>query len=140
MSDPAGPVMAVAITHHEAKVWTSTTLAGTAPERFVAPTEGERHRHTRVSHEHPDRQSRGDTTAFFESVTEAVSSASRIVLVGHGRGKANEMLHLIQYWERRHPDLAQRVVGAMDSDLESLSDHQILALVREWYGEHHEFI
>lgn len=50
------------------------------------------------------------------------------------------MLKLTQYWERKHPDLARRVVGAMDSDLEVLSGNEILALVRVWYEEHREFI
>ncbi|HEY5121767.1 MAG TPA: hypothetical protein VII84_09360 [Acidimicrobiales bacterium] len=140
MSNEASEFMAVAITREEAMVWTSTNVPGTAPEKLVAPTEGERHRHPRKSMDRPEREAQRDTTAFFESVTQAVASASRIVLVGHGRGKANEMLKLTQYWERKHPDLARRVVGAMDSDLEALSDNEVLALVRAWYEEHREFI
>jgi hypothetical protein len=50
------------------------------------------------------------------------------------------MLHLTQYWERKHPDIAQKVVGAIDSDLEALSPDQVLALVRDWYDEYKEFI
>jgi hypothetical protein len=32
------------------------------------------------------------------------------------------------------------VVGAIDSDLEALTDNQVLALAREWFEQYHEFI
>jgi hypothetical protein len=72
----------------------------------------------------------------------ALSAApvSAIVLIGHGKGKANEMLRLTQYWERKHPDVARKVVGAIASDLEVLSPDQILSLVRGWFEEYREFI
>jgi len=121
-------------------VWTATDVPGTHPEKFVAPTDWQRHRHPRKSMDRPEREAERDTRIFFESVTHAVAPSARILLVGHGRGKANEMLKLIQYWERKHPEVAQKVVGAVDSNLESLTDNEILALAREWYEEHREFI
>jgi hypothetical protein len=140
MSERANEFVAVAITHEEARVWTATNAPGAAPERFVAPTDGQRHRHPRPSKDRPDREAQRDTTAFFESLTQAVAPSTQILLIGHGRGKANEMLQLIQYWERRHPDVARKVVGAVDSDLEALSDNEVLALAREWYEEHREMV
>ena len=50
------------------------------------------------------------------------------------------MVTLMRYWAHAHPDVARKVVGAVDSDLESLSDNQVLALAREWYREHREFL
>jgi len=61
-------------------------------------------------------------------------------LVGHGKGNANEMLNLAQYWERKRPDVAHKVVGAIDSDPESLAQDQVLALVRDWFEQNREFI
>jgi hypothetical protein len=46
----------------------------------------------------------------------------------------------VQYWERKHPDVAHRVVGAIDSDLESLTRDQVLALARDWFEQNREFI
>ena len=80
-----------------------------------------------------------ERSEFYESITNAVGPASAIVLIGHGKGKANEMLHLTQYWERKHPGVARNVVGAIDSDLESLSENQVLALIRDWFDEYQEF-
>ena len=50
------------------------------------------------------------------------------------------MLNLTQYWERKCPDIAHKVVGAIDSDLESLTQDQVLALVRDWFEQNREFI
>ena len=68
MSNEASEFVAVAITRDEAMVWTSTNVPGTAPEKFVAPTE--RHRHPHKSMDRPEREAQRDTTAFFESVTQ----------------------------------------------------------------------
>jgi len=64
-----------------------------------------------------------------------VGTAQTILLVGHGKGRANEMLNLTQYWERKRPDIAHKVVGAIDSDLESLTQDQVLAVVRDWFEQ-----
>jgi hypothetical protein len=48
------------------------------------------------------------------------------------------MLRLTQYWERRHQDIGAKVVGAIDSDLEALSEKQVLALVRDWLDEDYD--
>ena len=50
------------------------------------------------------------------------------------------MLHLTQYWERTPPDIAQKVVGAIDRDLEALSPDQVLALVRSWFDQYEEIV
>jgi hypothetical protein len=132
--------MAVAIMRDEAKVWTTSLEHGVKPESIHAPSEMSRHHHVREAQHHHGHETDHDNVAFFESISESVKPAAEIVLVGHGKGKANEMLLLVQYLERKHPAIAEKVVGAIDSDLESLSDNQVLALVREWFDEYHEFI
>ena len=140
MSDTSGGLMAVAIMRDEAKVWTTSLESGSKPEAIHAPSEKSRHEHVREAQHHHGHETDHDNTAYFESISESVEAAGEIVLIGHGKGKANEMLRLVQYLERKHPATAEKVVAAIDSDLESLSDNQVLALVREWFDEYHEFI
>lgn len=140
MSTPRGGVMAVALTRDEARVWETGEDRATRPTRVRAPSEEQRHHHVREAQHHHGHDTDHADVAFFESITRAVSDASSILLIGHGKGKANEMLRLTQFWERKHPDLAQRVVGALDSDLEALSEAQVLALARDWFDEYHEFL
>jgi hypothetical protein len=139
MSDSTNGLVAVAIMRDEARVWATGVERGTKPERVHAPNEMERHHHVREAQHHHGHDTDHERSEFYESITNAVGPASAIVLIGHGKGKANEMLHLTQYWERKHPGVARNVVGAIDSDLESLSENQVLALIRDWFDEYQEF-
>jgi hypothetical protein len=76
---------------------------------------------------------------YYDSIAEAVSGAKEVLVVGHGKGKASHMLRLVQYWERKHPTIARKVVGSIDSDLPSMTENQILAVSREWFDHYHEF-
>jgi hypothetical protein len=69
-------------------------------------------------------------------IAEAIAGASEILIIGHGTGKANAMLSFIQYLERKHPGTAQKVVAALDENLEALSETQILSLARDWFSSH----
>lgn len=140
MSEVVEGLVAIAIMRDEARVWATGVERGTKPEMIRAPSEMERHHHIREAQHHHGHDTDHDSAAFYESITNAVGSASSVLLIGHGKGNANEMLHLTQYWERKHPDVAHKVVGAIDSDLEALTQDQILALVRDWFEQYHEFL
>jgi carbonic anhydrase len=103
-----------------------------------APTELTRHHHVRGAQRNGGQETNHDHTAFYDSIANAVESAREIVVVGHGKGKANEMLRLTQYWERKRPEVAHKVIGAIDSDLEALTENQVLALIREWFEHYRE--
>jgi hypothetical protein len=132
-------LMALAVARDEAQVWTSGLEPGTKPEHLHAPSERGHHHHVRQAQHHHGHDTDHSNAAFYESIVRALNSAGEIVVVGHGTGKANAMLGFIQYLERHHPDVARRVVGAVDSDLTALSSDEVLALVREWFEEHREF-
>ena len=140
MSETMQGLVAVAIMRDEAFVWATGVEPGTKPESIHAPSDMERHHHVREAHHHHGHEVDHDNRLFYDSIAQAVRAAHEIVLVGHGKGKANEMLKITQYWERKHPDVARKVVGAIDSDLEALSKDQVLALVRDWFEQYHEFL
>ena len=135
MSETLEGLIIVEITRDEAYVWSTGVERDTKPETIHAPNEMTRHHHVREAQHHHGHDTDHDNAVFYESISAAVAPGSAIVLIGHGRGKANEMLHLTQYWERKHPTIAEKVVGAIDSDLESMSPNQILATVRDWLDE-----
>ena len=139
MSEPTG-LVAVAVTRDEARIWSSGLEPGTRPEELRAPDERERHHHVREAQHHRGHDTDHDDVAFFEGLTDAVASAREIILVGHGTGKANAMLRLVQYWERKHPDVAHKVIGAIDSNIVAMTDAEILKSVREWWDEYREFV
>ncbi len=136
MSESGEGLVAVAMTRDDARVWTTGVEPDTRPESIHAPSEMERHHHIRGVQRHHGHDVDHDAAAYYESIVGALDGASAVVLIGHGKGKADEMLHFVQYLERRHPDVAGRVLGAIDSDVTSLSANEVLALVREWFDHY----
>ena len=61
------------------------------------------------------------------------------MLIGHGHGKAIEMMHLIQYLERKHPLIAVKVVDSIDTNLDAMTEPEILAMARKWFEEYRHF-
>ena len=140
MDESAHGFVAIVITRGDARVWTAGVEPGAPPERVVAPSEEVRHHHILAAEHQPGHKTPADEARYFESITAAVRDASEILLVGHGKGKSDETLKLTQYWERKHPDLAARVVGTIHSFSEALSEGEVLNLVRDWWREYREFI
>ena len=139
MSESTG-LIALAVTRDEARIWDAGLDAGAKPVTVRAPSDMQRHHHIREAQHHHMHDTDHADVAFFEGLADATRDAREVILVGHGRGKANAMLRMIQYWERKRPDAAGKVIGAIDSNLDALSDAEILALVREWWDEHREFV
>lgn len=128
-------VAVAAITHRDVRIWAVNDPAGTAPERVFSAPDDQRQNHYRQV----QRNDRGDTDKFdrdyFESVAVVLAPAKEILLIGHGTGKANEMLKLVQFLERYHPATAKKVVGAEDAPLEALTDAEVMAFARKWFAE-----
>jgi hypothetical protein len=135
MIDISEKFVVVTITQHEARVWATGISPGSMPERIYAPA---LHNGNHFKHD-PKISGRGDShgvPAYFEEVAKAVAKASGILLLGHGKGKASSMLHFTQFLERKHPDLAKKVVDAVDTRLQEMTEPEILALARDWFSAH----
>jgi hypothetical protein len=140
MSETVQGLVAVEIARDEARVWLTGVESGTKPERIMAPSEMTRHHHVREAQHHGGHDTDHDSSTFYDSIAYAVAPASQIVLIGHGTGKADSMLKFTQFLERKHPDVAAKVVGAIDADIEALTDNQILSLIRDWFDGYHEYL
>jgi hypothetical protein len=139
MSDTSENFVVVTITRHEAKVWNTGISPGSLPTKILGPTT----HNGNDSKSDPKVSGRGDShnvPEYFEEVVEFLATASEILLVGHGKGKASAMLQFTQFLERKHPDLAKKVVDAVDTHLESITEPEILALAREWFNSHERLL
>ncbi|MBC7463472.1 MAG: hypothetical protein H7227_04325 [Actinobacteria bacterium] len=121
----------VCMSRNEARVWNSGTEPNSQVLVFHPPHENAEYRKEREMHE-GGRFSEHFDKDYFESIVGALTGADQILFVGHGKGKANWMLLLIQYLEGKHPALASKVVDSVEADIENLTDGQVLALAREW--------
>ncbi|MFM9133048.1 MAG: hypothetical protein ACKORY_10150 [Actinomycetota bacterium] len=92
--------------------------------------------HVRTAQEHHMHHRRIDDPVSHDNVLAGLPLTGDILLIGHGRGKANAVLSFVQHAERTRPDVAARVVGAVDNDLTSMTEGQILAAARLWLSHH----
>lgn len=134
-------LVAVAITQTYAKLW----LTGLGPDaqfkEIVTPEPHPRHHPGRVGlatiadqGNDPDYPN----PVFYEEIAQAIAKAPQILLLGHGKGKANTMAKFVQFLENKHPQLAPKVVGMLNINLQALTEPEILALSRDWYTKHIE--
>jgi hypothetical protein len=116
--DITGKLVVAAVTHTETRIWATDAHRGDKPEVVARPAAEHVHHHV------------------LEGVAAALAPAGQILLVGHGKGKSNSMLKLIQHLERHQPKTAEKVVAALDVNVPALTEPQILAAAREWFEDH----
>jgi hypothetical protein len=90
-----------------------------------------------LSHRH-DRDIAGQRApvdhAYLEQIAQSLAAADVVLLLGHGHGESDLRTLLLRHLQHRHPDLLQRIVGIETVDASALTDHQLLALAREQFG------
>ena len=72
--------------------------------------------------------------SWYAALAEALRPAAEILVIGNGKGHSNGILQFTQYLAQHDHDLMKRIVGAIESDDEDLTESQILALARDFYG------
>lgn len=128
-------VAVAAITRGSCRIWAVNDPAGSLPELILRAPDDQHRNHFKQVNQNAHHGTERFDRAYFEEITAYLFPAKEVLLIGHGTGKANEMLKFVQYLERYHPILARKVVGAEDTDLEALSDSQILDLAKRWFRE-----
>jgi hypothetical protein len=126
----------VTVTHDEARVWATGTDPGSAPERIVLPSRTHVHHHVRRGQDHHMHRIHEFDGEFLDSVSRAVADAGTILLIGHGKGKTDSLVALVQHLERKHPSTAHKVIGALHADIPAMTEGEILKLAREWFATH----
>jgi len=90
-----------------------------------------------LTHRH-DRDQAGQRapldTDYLARITEAMTAADAVLLLGHGTGESDMRQVLLQYLETHRRDLIERIVGVETLDGSGLSDEEMLAVAREHFG------
>ncbi len=138
MTDIAGKFIVLTVTHNETRIWATGIEKGTKPEKIHAPEKADR-RHFRLDPNIKGSGEQHEAGIYLEKIAQAINGAGEILLIGHGHGKASEMMHLIQYLERKHPLIAVKVVDSIDTNLDAMTEPEILAMARKWFEEYRHF-
>jgi hypothetical protein len=120
------------IDHHEARIFRSR-VHGETPEGIL-PHQEEDYQPSRKSENFSKGKEKPDANSFFDPLALALHGARQILIFGTGTGTSNEMEQFVSWLKSHHPDLSERVVGALVVDEHHLTDGQLLARAREFYA------
>lgn len=122
------------IDFHETTIYPTDASPGDRPERIVAPDpQGHFHKvHHRAGT--PNGTYEDDNASYWHEITDALEPAGAILLLGHGKGKANASHHWVAYVEEHRRDVAAKVVADVRVDIDHLADEQVLRLAQYYFA------
>ena len=123
------------IDFRDTTIYPTDAFSGQPPERVI-PTDPHGHFH-KVHHRagNPDGVYEDDSPEYWRDVTEALAPAGAILLLGHGKGKANASHHWVAYVERHRKDVAAKVVADVRVDIDHLDDAEVLRLAQYYFAD-----
>lgn len=83
----------------------------------------------------PDGTYEDDNPVYWRTIAHGLHGASAIVLLGHGKGKANASHHLVSYLEQHESDVAATIVAEVRADIDDLTDEQIFRLGQLYFHQ-----
>jgi hypothetical protein len=129
-----GKNVVAVIDFHEAVIYPTDAAPRQRPERLV-PTDPEGRFH-QVHHQagNPSGTYEDDSPAYWHDLTDALSPAAAILLLGHGKGKANASHRWVAYAEQHRKDVAAKVVADVRVDIDHLEVKQVLGLAQYYFA------
>ena len=132
--DLENKIVVAVIMHDETRIWSTHAAKGSDPAKIHIEV-AQRHLHVREAQHHGGHGTSQYDVPYFESITEALKPAAEILIIGHGKGKANSAMQLISHCETHAPDVARKIVGLIDENLPALTEQQILESARDWFSQ-----
>jgi hypothetical protein len=130
----AAPVrLLVIIDHHEAKIYRTESHGSLAQKLTPYDPHGFR-RHLRTEVPETAGKREPERKSFYENIVVTLRGADEILIFGTGTGKSSAMDHLVAELKHYHGDVAEHVVGSIVVDESHLSEAQVLARAREFFG------
>ena len=126
-------LLLVVIDHHEAKVFRAE-LHGIVPQQIMPYDPHGYLRHLVSKNEHTEGKRSPEQKSFYEAIAATLRGADKILIFGHGTGESNAMEQLVAELKRNHADVADHIVGSFLVDWRHLSEDQLLAKARQFFG------
>jgi hypothetical protein len=124
----------VVIAFRESSIYPTDAAPGGHPRHIVATDpQGRFHK---VHHQagNPEGTYEDDSPEYWQQLADALSPAGALLLLGHGKGKANASHHWVAYVEKHRKDVAAKIVADVRVDIDHLSDEQMLGLAQHYFA------
>jgi hypothetical protein len=123
------------IAFRETTIYPTDASPGERPEQIVASDPHGRFHKVHHLAGNPDGTYEDDSAEYWREVTDALSPAGAILLLGHGKGKANASHRWVAYVEQHRKEVAAKVVADVRVDIDHLDDAQVLRLAQYYFAE-----
>jgi hypothetical protein len=128
-----GTHLLVVIDHREARIFRAE-LHGSVPQHISAYDPHGGNRHLRNVENDSNGQRKPEPKAFYDAIAHTLEGAQSILILGSGTGSSSAMDHLAAELKQHHPQISKRVVGTVVVNEQHMSDDQLLAEARAFYG------
>jgi len=132
-SDAQGSHLLVVINHREARIY-QAEFHGSVPERITPLDPQGLGRHLHSVTDDSNGQRMPERKSFYDAVAKSLQGAEQILLFGTGTGASSAMEQLLDNLKHHHADVAKHIIGSVPVDEHHLTDDQLLARAREFYG------
>ena len=126
----------VVVDHHGAKIYRIEPGSSDASPHKIAPYDPNHFLHhlTHKDQLREEGQRTSEDPGFYRQIGDSLAAASRILVVGHGKGRSNAARHLVEYLRVHHHETYQRIVREVESDLSAITTPQLLELAEQAFG------
>lgn len=133
IQDLSGASVVAAVDYHQTTIF----AVGGGPAHETVTPEDPRGLARNVYHRHgnPDGTYESTNDEYWRTIGEALRPAAQVLLLGNGKGKANESHHLVAFLETHMREVAALIVADVRVDVSDLTDAQVQALGRQFFGE-----
>ena len=125
-------MIALTIDHHRARFFQSTGDGRFVEQGHLEPKDP--HGFRRHLEHRKEADYRGqrvpEADEYYERIAQRLKGDSQVLLVGDATAKSSATEYLLAYLKEKHPDAADRVIGAEDADLSSLNLGDIERIAR----------
>lgn len=124
----------VTIDFHESRIYPLNAPPHTDPETVKA--EDPRGYYHNVYHRHgnPNGTYEADSPEYWRTLSAHLEPASKILLLGHGKGKANASHHFVAWAEKHASNVAAKIVAEVRADIDDITNEQLIRLSEQFFG------
>jgi hypothetical protein len=129
-----GANVVATIDFHRTRIYPLGGAGAESAER-IEDMDSKGHAHE-IAHKagNPDGTYEAGNPDYWREISEALSPARAILLVGHGNGKANASHQWVAYAEKHHKDVAAKVIADVRADIDELTGHQVVQLAHHYFA------
>lgn len=124
------PIIVVAVTQHNTRIWNLLQDSHASPEVVECPPGSSKNEHVIADRHHRAHGPYQFADAYFRAIYEALPHAAVLLLVGHGRGQSNMARGFADYLATRSHEHDVHVHSLITANIPAMTDAQIVERCR----------